>query len=152
MSRYHSFNDFMTDVLDRADNICRDRHEVGLEDLYSVSNDTLRNVGKLIKAGWRVFIAVVVLFGAGAIGLVSATLVFLSTPIGWIVTAILGIAALVKIQQMYSERVLPNAVRDVGEVYKDKWESVEGNRPAIDQLMDEAAMQIVKKAEMAQSK
>jgi len=149
MSRYYSFNDFMTDVLERADNVCQDRHQVGLEDLYSVSSDTMRTVKKLIESGWYVFAAVVALFAVGSVGLVAAATTFLTTPVGWIVVAVLGISALRKIQEMYHDRILPNAVRDVGEAYKAQWEAVEGDCPAIDRLVNEAAVELVEKAEKA---
>lgn len=146
MSRYYSFNDFMNDVLDRANEVCQAQHQVSLEDYYKVSKQTMRTIRKLISSGWYVFAAVVALFAAGGLGLGVAIVAFLSTPPGMIVAAVLGVTAVASIRKMYQERVLPNAVRDVGNQYKGKWEMIEGNRSAIDSLVYEAADQLLKKA------
>lgn len=146
MSRYYSFNDFMNDVINRANEICLSRHHVSLEGYYSVSSQTVTTIKKLIDSGWYIFVAVVALFVTGSLGLTAAIVAFLSTPPGIVVAALLGVSAFATIRKMYQEKVLPNAVRDVGKEYKSKWEMVEGNHNAIDALIESAAEDLLRKA------
>ena len=147
MSRYYSFNDYMDDVLEYADTRCHEKYQVGLEELYAVSGQTMECIRKLIRSGgWYVFVAVVALLMVGGVGLVAAAMAFLATPPGMVVAGILGVSALASIKKMYQERVLPEAVRDVGNQYKARWEHCEGNRGAVDQLVKEAAEALIKKA------
>uniref|UniRef100_UPI00405666DE hypothetical protein n=1 Tax=Agathobacter sp. TaxID=2021311 RepID=UPI00405666DE len=147
MSRYYSFNDYMNDVLEECDSICKVRHNCGLEDLYRVSRTTYRAVMQLIAKDWKVFIAVAVgLLILGPVGLTVAIGPFLSTPIGWAIVAVLGGGTVGVIKQMYHDRQLPNAVKTVGEKYKPRWEHIEGNAYQIDCLVKEAAEELYKMA------
>lgn len=146
MSRYYSFNDFMTDVIKEADTVCRRKDNMGLEDLYNVSFMTLLSTQNLISVGWYVFIAVVALIGLGWLGLIVSIPVFLTTPIGAIVLGVLGIGAVATIKTMYHDRALPEAVKAVGEEYKPKWESADGNNSKIDTLLKEGAASLYARA------
>lgn len=147
MSRYYSFNDFMTDVINEADELALKRNDRHLEDLFRVSHSTTQAVISLIEnGGWAVFIAVAALFAFGSFGIIGAIIAFLVTPVGLIVAAILGVSAAAVIRQMYKDRVLPNAVKSVGEEFKDRWENADGNRTTIDHLWRAAAESLYKKA------
>ena len=65
--------------------------------------------------------------------------IFLSTPVGLMIAAVLGIAAATTLKEMSADKLLTPAVRMTGEEYKSKWEELEGEEDAIDALMKEAA-------------
>lgn len=146
MSRYHSFNDFMTDVINEADSISRRKNNLGLEELFAASPVTFSAMLRLIDAGWFVFLAVVALFALGWLGLIAALVTFFTTPVGMLVLAALGVGAAKTIKKMYEERILPETVKYIGEKYKSSWEPVEGNHSAIDRLLTDAAEELYNKA------
>lgn len=146
MSRYYNFADFMTDVINEADSISRQNHNRGLEKLFAVSSDTLDTVTLVIGVSWYAFLMVVGLLLLGSFGFFAALVAFMSSPVGIAVAAALGIGAFAKIKKMYQEKVLPIAVKDVGEKYKSRWESVRGNQSAIDKLRTEASEELYNKA------
>ena len=146
MNIYYSFNDFMNQVIKKADDISRQNHNRGLEELFDVSRATFDAVAKLIKAGWYVFMGVMVLMAFGYFGFLAAIAGFLLTPIGLIVAAIFGAAAVATLKKMYDDKILPNAVRDVGEQYKRRWNNANGNFTIIDNLLNQAANDLYQKA------
>lgn len=146
MSRYYSFNDFMSDVIKKADEISRQKNNVGLEELFHVSLLTLTSTQSLISYGWAIFIAVATLFLLGPIAFIAALASFLLTPIGLIVATVLGVAAYKTIKAMYRDRDLPLAVKSVGEEYKPRWEAADGNSSLIDQLLKDAVISLYEKA------
>lgn len=146
MSRYYSFNDFMSDVINKADQISRQKDNCGLEQLFHVSLLTLTSTRNLVSYGWAVFIAVVALFALGPLAFIAALASFLLTPIGLIVAAVLGVGAYNTIKAMYRDRALPQAVKSVGEEYKPRWEAADGNSSKIDNLLNEAVISLYQKA------
>ena len=146
MSRYYSFNDFMNDVLEKADEISRARKGYGLEELYSVKVQTYQAVKALISHDWFVFLAVVALLVLGPVGFAVAIVSFFTTPVGIAVAAVLGVGAAATIKQMYQDRILPQSVRKVGEAFKPKWKQSDGNRIKIDLLVDQAAEELYQSA------
>ena len=146
MNIYYSFNDFMKQVINKADNISRQNHHLGIEELFNVSLTTLNAIMSLIGEGWPVFLAVVALFALGYIGFFAAITAFLLSPIGIVVALVLGAGAAKIIKIMYKERILPLAVRDVGEKYKSRWENADNNPYVIDNLLNDAANDLYQKA------
>ena len=146
MSRYYSFNDFMNDVIEEADHISKNKKGYGLEELYNVKIDTIVTMKKLILNDWRIFIGVIVFLGTGSAALGISIAVFLTTPIGLIVAAILGGSAVLMLRQLYIDRALPQNVKEIGEKYKSKWKQNEGNRTKIDNMVYEAAEELYQKA------
>ena len=146
MSRYYSFNDFMNNVIEEANSISESKNGFGLEELYRVKVCTYEATKALVLREWKVFRAVVFLFGGGAIGLSLILTTFLLTPIGLIVVGVLGAVAAQTIKQMYEDRILPQAVKAVGEKYKEEWENLEGNRIKIDKLLNKAALELYYRA------
>lgn len=146
MSTYYSFNDFMTKVINDADSICQEKHGVGLEKLFDASNNTYNAIKILVDADWWVFLAVVALLALGPFGILFGITSFLATPVGLIVLAVLGGGASVTIYKMYQERLLPQAVKSVGEKYKSRWQKADGNHSVIDDLARQAAEDLYLKA------
>lgn len=146
MNIYYSFNDFMNQVIEKADALSRQNHNRGLEELFDVSRSTYESMEKLIGAGWYVFLAVAALLALSLIGFTAALVGFLTTPIGLAVAAIFGLTAGKKIKQMYQEKILPLTVKEVGEQYKIRWENANGNRTVIDGLLNQAANDLYQRA------
>lgn len=146
MNIYYSFNDFMNQVMKKADGIARQNHGCGLEELFDVSRNTFESSLKLIGAGWRVFLAVVALLFMSAFGFTAALVGFLTTPIGLIVAAIFGLTVGKKLKQMYDEKILPITVKEVGEQYKARWEAEHPNPAKIDSLLNQAANDLYQRA------
>ena len=146
MNIYYSFNDFMNQVIQKADDIARQNHNRGLEYLFAVSHDTLDTVTVLIGIGWYAFLAVVGLLLLGWLGFLAALATFMTTPVGIAISAILGIGAFAKIKKMYDEKVLPLAIREVGEKYKSRWEAEHPNPVKVDSLLNQAANELYQKA------
>lgn len=147
MSRYYSYNDFMTDVVDIADNLARSRKGCSLENLYQVSSKTIQGIRKLLTLDWKAFLAVTALFVLGEFGLIGAITAFLLTPIGIPVAVLFGAYAVYTIRQMYRDKVLPNAVRTIGERYRQPWEEAEGNTRKVDSLLEKASEELFARAD-----
>lgn len=139
MSRYYSFNDFMNDVLEEADQISKMKSGCGLEELYGVKLVTFEAIQALLSSDWGVFMAVVIVVLTGPAGIALVIARFLRTPMGVLVKAILGNETYAKIVQMHNDRLLPQAVKAIGEKYRPKWKQIEGNRIKIDNMLHEAA-------------
>lgn len=143
MSKYYSFNDFMDRVIERANQISLAQNSRSLEDLFDVNHLTYESTRKLVSYGWAVFVTVVVfLLSMGSVGIVLGIAAFLATPVGAVVAVVLGTGAVVTLRQMYKDRILPMAVRDIGEKYKPRWHSAEGNVNVIDALSEQAAEEL----------
>lgn len=147
MSRYYSYNDFMTDVVDTADNLARSRKGCSLENIYQVSSKTIQGIRKLLTLDWKAFLAVTALFVLGEFGLIGAITAFLLTPIGIPVAVLFGAYAVYTIRQMYRDKVLPNAVRAIGERYRQPWEEAEGNTRKVDSLLEKASEELFARAD-----
>ena len=146
MSVYYSFNDFMNRVIKRADELTWARNNCSLEDYYQVSVTTMKAVISLISSGWNVFLAVVAVLALGYLGLGAAILSLMATPIGLVIATALGVGAVGTIRQMYKDRILPQAVKAVGDEYKPRWEAADGNPVEIDQLTEKAAESLYERA------
>lgn len=146
MNIYYSFNDFMNQVVEKADALARKNHNRGLEELFDVSRATFDSSLKLINSGWRVFLAVAALLLMSIFGFTVALVGFLTTPVGLVVAAIFGLTAGKKLKKMYDEKILPLAIREVGEKYKSRWESEHPNPVKVDKLLDQAANDLYQRA------
>lgn len=146
MSRYYSYNDFMTNVVDTADQLAHSRKGCSLENLYQVSGKTIQGIRKLLTLDWKAFLAVTALFVLGEFGLLGAITAFLLTPVGIPVAALFGAYAVYAIRQMYRDKVLPNAVRAIGEQYRQPWEEAEGNTQKVDFLLKKASEELFARA------
>ena len=152
-TRYYSFNIFMQDVIENANTKVQIASNDGktLEDIFEMKNERIiAYVIAILKQGWWVFIAVAALLILGPAGFVAALASFLITGPGIIVAGIFGAGAYKTLRELYRNKELPLAVKEVGNEYKPKWKHVEGNYIKIDALLDEAAISLVRKASKAQ--
>lgn len=146
-SRYYSFNIFMDDVIKRAN------QRVDLEELFDLdSNDVIKIISLLLTREWWVYIAVATLLILGPFAFAAAIITFMTSPPGLIVAAIFGVGGVATIKQLYQNKELPIAVKEVGEEFKPRWERVEGNESQVDLLLEEAVTSLINKARNAQKK
>lgn len=147
MSKYNKFEDFMQAVINEADSKCRTRFGKSLADAYQVNMTTVSSILKIIDSGWWVFVALVAILVLGPLGFGAALLAFVSTPAGMIVVGILaaggGIAA---IRVIYKNRVLPIAVKETGEMYKNEFERHINETSYIDNLIYRASDTLISKS------
>lgn len=148
MSKYHDFGEFMDAVIDTAN------RKVNLAKLFALENLTIIEQITLIirKAGWNSFVAVVALLLLGPLFFGAAIGSFLVTPPGLIFLAIFGVVAIPTLHALYKDRVLPIAIKDIGEEFKPKWRRVEGDKAKIDDLQMVAAYALIRKASLEQRK
>ena len=139
--RYDSFEIFMVDVVNYAESI------ISLKKLFDLTSASIVEYCiKLISSGWTVFLAVAALLLLGPIVFGITLVSFLLTPIGLIVAAALGVAAAAIIKEMYKNKVLPLAIKKVGEKYKTPWENVKHNHSSVDQLVHDAAYDLLRES------
>lgn len=146
MQIYYSFNDFMTRVIERSNCIARQNHNRDLERLFNVSLTTSEATTVLIGKGWNNFLAVANLFKLSFITFVSVLNAFLSTPPGILIISYWHMKTAGILGTMYKEKILPMTVKDVGEHYKVRWENAKGNFAVMDELLNEAANDLYRKA------
>jgi hypothetical protein len=154
-TRYYSFNKFMDDVIKKADELIKSEfgYNTGLEDLFTISSKKIVSyIIDLIDKGWWVFLGVAGLLLLGPIVFAASIAGFLATPVGLVVGALFGAAAIPVLRDLYKSKELPLAVKEVGKIYKPKWEAVEGNNAEIDKLLMRAAIDLVDKTKKAQYK
>lgn len=149
MSKYDRFEDFMLEVVNRADEKCKSRKGVSLNDLYKVKHaNVLKIILVLISHGWTVFLAVVALLVLGPWAFGVSLAAFMTTPVGWVVAAalaLLGGAAAIK--ALYQNRKLPLAIKETGEKYKARFKSNINNVTVVNSLLDDASDYLLKIAE-----
>lgn len=68
---------------------------------------------------------------------------FLLTPVGLIIGGVLGIAAVTIIRQMYKNKDLPLAIKNVGAKYEDTWKDANGNVVQIDDIYKKAVADLL---------
>ena len=141
MSRYYSFNDYMNDVIREANSECQQLHHCQLHEYAEVSARTFEGMIRLIAKNWRFFAAVTGFIKGHTGTIITAGLIaiFLGTPIGLLIAAVLGISAAAVIREMFTDKMLTPAVQETGQRFKGRWEELEGERQAIDNLVREAA-------------
>ena len=147
MSKYNKFEDFMEEVVNEADNKCRRRYGKSLSEAYAVEATIINMMFAIIRHGWWLFVALVALFGLGTIAFGAALLAFVNTPPGIIIVGLLAVTGgVTAIRIMYKNKVLPMAVRDTGNDYKEEFENHIGNETYIDRLIDRASDDLLRKA------
>lgn len=139
MSRYNKFEDFMQTVINEADRKCRIRRGESLTDAFRVHIKTAQIIKAIIDSGWWVFAALVGILSLGVFGFGAAVVAFCSTPAGIIVLAVLGGAGVLGIRELYKDRILPKAVKNTGDRYKNEFELHVNEVSYIDSLVDRAS-------------
>lgn len=147
MSKYNKFEDFMQTVINTADEYCMSRHGKSLADAYLVDKNITKMLTLIIGYGWWVFVALVAVLVLGPWAFAGASLAFIASPPGIIVVgalAVFGGAGAIRL--LYKNRVLPLAVKETGEIYKDDFQRHEGQQAYIDGLVQSAAECLLRKA------
>lgn len=139
MDKYSSFEIFMIEVVNKANSIS------DLNELFDVKYDALiSTILNIIKTcGWWVFIALCTLLALGPFAFGITMGGFLLTPVGLIIGGILGIAAATIIRQMYQNKELPLAIKNVGAKYEDTWKAANGDVKKIDYLFKKAVSDLL---------
>lgn len=138
MNRYDSFETFMVEVVNKANEISN------LNDLFDVKYEALiSKLNRIIEYGWWVFIALCALLVMGSIAFGISVGTFLLTPPGLIIGGILGIAAAATLRQIYKNKELPLAIKKIGSMYESRWKNARGNRDTIDLLFKDAVKDLL---------
>lgn len=131
MSRYYSYNDFMSDVFTRADATCHTRHGSSLSEYANVSESVIESImaGAFSGlAGWFILPIVAPLpLGASMVG-----------------GMVMGAIRAMRRKQRSNEEVLCEVVRKMSLRFKSRWEALDGYKAGIDTLVDEAAEYLLK--------
>lgn len=147
MSKYNEFEQFMNSVINEANGKCKRRYGKSLAEAYNVKGSIFEMIQTVISKGWWVFIALVALLVLGPISFGVAIATFCATPVGMIVVTSLAVFGGVgAIRELYRNRVLPRAVKDIGEKYKSDFESHKDMTYYIDSLIDKASNDLITSA------
>ena len=147
MSKYNNFENFMSAVINEADNISRNRRGYPLYEAYDAPERVIVIVSKIIDNGWTKFVAVVALLALGPFAFGAAFLAFIGNPIGIALGIALAAYGGVKaIKYLYENRKLPLAIKEVGDRYKSRFEAHRNETSYLDRLIDEAATDLFLKA------
>lgn len=147
MSKYNKFEDFMQAVINDADSVCRSRYGKSLADAYDVNTSIVKMVKTIIENGWWVFVALVAILVLGPFAFGASLLAFVATPPGIIIVGALTIFGGVgAIRLLYKNRILPIAVKETGERYKEDFNRHINDYSYIDNLIKTASNTLVSKA------
>lgn len=140
MNKYDSFEIFMVEVINKANEISN------LNDLFDVKYEALISILKKIIeiGGWWAFAGLCTLLALGPFAFGASVGSFLLTPVGVVIVAVLGITAAMVIRQIYRNRELPLAIKIIGEKYQHKWKSANGDRNRVDSLFKDAVTDLLK--------
>lgn len=149
MNKYDNFESFMAVVIEHADCKCKSRYNKSLTEVYKVSGNVYLMILKIIPKGWSIFLALVVLLALGPLAFTVTLATFSLSPIGIAIIATLAVFGggdAIKI--LYQNRILPMAIKETGEFYKEKFNSHINEESYIDDLINKAAEHLIKKAKI----
>lgn len=147
MSKYNKFEDFMQAVINEADRKCKCRYSKSLTDAYDVNALILKMINILISNGWKIFLAVVALLLLGPFGFSIAMATFASTPVGMVaIGALAVVGGITAIRTLYRNRILPIAVKETGQKFRDRFYDHINEYSYIDSLLEQAAECLLSKA------
>lgn len=147
MSKYNKFEDFMQAVINEADNKCQRRYSKSLTDAYDVNVSIMRMISILISNGWGIFLAVVALLVLGPFAFGFALTTFIVTPIGIIVVGALAVVGgVTALRTLYRNRILPIAIKETGQRYKELFNNHINEYSYIDSLLEQASDYLLSKA------
>jgi len=148
MSRYYSYNDFMSDVLERAEEICSNACRRPLSQYTGVSWMTYAGICNLVARRTSLLPALQrFIENHPIISFVTAwTLdLFLSTEVGREIAEVFGERAGEIIRDLYGNKILLPTIGGICGEYQGRWQAAEGCRSDIDALMEEAAGSLLKR-------
>ena len=135
-TRYDSFSMFMADVVDQTkQKYMRKFVETSLP-LGNFIWKICHALFTVFGGGWCLFLAVCALLVLGPIAFCSSVAVFLASPLGFI---IIGLGGATILWTLYKHKKLPLAIKKTGIRYKGRYEQASGDREHIDNLVNEAA-------------
>lgn len=146
MSKYDDYGEFMVAVINEADAKCRYRNFSSLLTLFHlpINSNIINIIIAIMKIGWPAFKAVCGLLVLGPIIFVSALSTFAFTGIGTVVIAALVVFGGVKaIKLLYSNKTTPLKIYEVGKKYKPRFDSHINDIMYIDNLISEAADELL---------
>lgn len=142
MSQYNDYGEFLQEVVNTAER----KSDTPLYLIYGVNSETIGMIISVLNKGWIPFASMTSMFGLALIAFLAALAAFVITPIGLIVVAALvywGGGDAIKI--LYKNRVLPLSIKAIGDKYKGRFESHKNEYSYIDELIDEAADDLLHK-------
>lgn len=147
MSKYDNFETFITNVVEKADLKCRDLYGKELTQAYGVSTSVYGMLLAIIPKGWSLFLALIALLALGPLAFTTALIGFTVSPIGIVIVVTLAVFGGVKaIRVLYKNRILPMAIKETGEYFKEDFKSHINERNYIDRLIEVAADRLLYKA------
>lgn len=147
MSKYENFEAFMTNVIETADCKCRELYRKELTEAYGVSASVYSMLLAIISKGWSLFLTLVALLTLRPIAFAVSFIGFTASPFGIVIIATLAVfGGSDGIRVLYQNRILPMAIKETGEYFKDNFNSHINERSYIDRLIETAAEQLLKKA------
>lgn len=137
-SIYSSFSSFMKKSTDIAKSI----DDFGKAEVFEILSKILSGIG------WQGFLALTFLLSLGTYAFGVTLVSFIATPIGITIAVTLGIAAVVQIKKLYQNRIIPLAIREVGNKVRPRYKKLQevDNHKGIDDLCNECARMIVQEA------
>lgn len=151
-TRYTSFDKFMLEVVEAV----HKQHDLAILFGFDSPEMVVAVTLQLLQAGWWLFLGVVALLVLSPLAFGAALATFVMTPIGLAVVAILGTATLPLIRTLYQHKILPLAIKEIGEQYKpiyakvlEKYNSTDCQGlkiVEIDQLFGEAVNTLIRKS------
>lgn len=146
MSRYYSYNDFMSDMLAGAEERCRNACGRTLSQYTGVSWMTFVGICNLATRRMSLLTELQrFVENHPIISYVTAwTLdLFLSTEAGQEIAAAFGKRAGECIRELYGNKVLLPTINDVCRKYQERWAELDSCKADIDALMEEAELDLL---------
>lgn len=123
MNNKPSFGEFMTEVVNRADNMSFEKSGRPLSDKYEAPSTILKMIGAVTNTGWTSFSALSgLLSNASYFAFAAALAVFVISPVGLIVVgALVYWGGRESIKSLYNNRTLVADVKTVGDKYENRF-------------------------------
>jgi len=143
MSRYYSYNDFMSDAFVRADEICQSAKGKTLHEATGLSEDALNGISRMMSYSMSLFSGLVEFIAEHPVIAGVGVTFFLASPIGRSVALVLGSCAVSIVIEICRKRFVILAIDRMCKTYRTRWEEVEGCKSDVDALLDEAARSLL---------
>jgi hypothetical protein len=140
MESNKTFGQFMTEVLNKADELSFEKWGRPLSDKYEAPSTILKMIGSITTAGWKGFNALSkLLSNVSYFAFATALGAFILSPIGIsVVGSLVYWGGKDSLKLLYNNRTLVEAVKKVGDKYKSRFEECTTSE-GYDQLVTDAA-------------
>lgn len=147
MSKYNDYGEFMVAVLNEADYKCQQNTYGSIVKFFGLCGANEKLIPIIITIfgiGWPAFKATCALLILGPIAFVAALAAFIVGGVGAIIVAALAIYGGAKaIKLLYANRTTPLRIYEVGKTYKPRFDAHIDECSYIDNLIDEAANDLI---------